>query len=278
MGGEAFKSSDGTSLTTGIKREQVLPTLNALLRDVLKPAGVESYTPLGSTGKKSISGDLDIAVGPFPVGDPKKLKAIKDGLLKNIQQIVGADKAKLVGQNIAIMHQISGNSNAFVQVDVMLSGDPQKTGWLMSGTGEGVKGVYRNLLLSFLAKLRSEENPGTKITISFPGGIQAIKDGEVIVARTEDPKAIIYTLKIPGDSSDITTFEGLVDILLKDKSVSERLEGFELYISRYLQDSHTAVEASKAIEAINTARGLNEATRSKTKSMKKLLESLFSRF
>ena len=152
MGGEAF-----SGLTTTIRKEEVAQTLNALLINVLKPVGIDSYVPLGSTGKKAVSGDIDIAIGPVPTSDPKALKAIKDSLLKNIQAVVGADKAKLVGQNIALMVPIAGSTDRFVQVDVMLSGDPQKTGWLMSGTGEGVKGVYRNLMLSYIAKLRSEE-------------------------------------------------------------------------------------------------------------------------
>jgi hypothetical protein len=260
MGGEAFKGPNGP-LTTGIRREEVAATLQALLQEILKPVGIDSFVPLGSTGKKDMSGDLDIAVGPIPVDDPKALKAIKDGLLKNIQGIVGPDRAKLVGQNIALMVPITGSQDRFVQVDMMLSGDPQKTGWLMSGTGEGVKGVYRNLMLAYIAKLRSEEQPGTKITISFPGGIQVLKDGQTVVPRTEDAEAIISTLGIPAKPSEINTFEELVTILARDPSISGRLEGYETYIGRYLQDSHTAMEASKAVTALKTAQGLMEALR-----------------
>lgn len=260
MGGEAFKGPDGP-LTTGIRREEVSPTLYALLQDVLKPVGIDSFVPLGSTGKKEVSGDLDIAVGPVPMGDPKALKAIKDGLLKNIQGIIGADKAKLVGQNIALMIPIMGSHDRFVQVDLMLSGDPQKTGWLMSGTGGGVKGVYRNLLLAYLAKVRSEQRPGTKITISYPGGIQVVENGIVTTPRTEDASVIVSVLGIPANPSEINSFEDLVSILAGVPDVSERLRGFEEYISRYLQDPHTAVEASKAITTLKSAIGLREAVR-----------------
>jgi hypothetical protein len=261
MGGEAFKGPDGSPLTTGIKQAEVGPTLDALLRDVLRPVGIDSFVPLGSTGKKALSGDLDIAVGPVPMGDPKALKAIKDGLLANIQKVVGPENAKLVGQNIAIMQPIVGNPGNFVQVDMMLSGDPQKTGWLMSGTGSGVKGVYRNLMLAYIAKLRSEEQPGTKITVSFPGGIQVVKDGQTVVPRTEDAEAIISTLGIPARPSEINTFEELVTILARDPSISGKLQGYETYIGRYLQDPHTAVEAAKAVAALKTAQGLMEALR-----------------
>lgn len=261
MGGEAFKGPDGTPLTTGIRQAEVGPTLHTLLQEILKPVGIDSFVPLGSTGKKALSGDLDIAVGPVPMDDPKALKAIKDGLLKNIQGIVGADKAKLVGQNIALMIPIMGSQDRFVQVDMMLSGNPDLTGWLMSGTGSGVKGVYRNLMLAYIAKLRSEEQIGTKITISFPGGVQAVKDGQTIVPRTEDAAAIISTLGISAKPSEINTFEDLVTILAKDPSISRRLEGYETYIGRYLQDPQTALEASKAVAALKTAQGLMEALR-----------------
>jgi len=261
MGGEAFKGPDGTPLTTGIRKSEVGPTLDSLLQDILRPVGIDAYVPLGSTGKKEMSGDLDIAIGPVPMGDPKALKAIKDGLLRNIQGIIGPDKAKLVGQNIALMIPIMGSQDRFVQVDVMLSGDPEKTGWLMSGTGSGVKGVYRNLLLAYLAKIRSEQRPGTKITISYPGGIQVTEGGVVTVPRTEDANVIVSTLGIPANPSEITTFEDLVSILAGVQDVSGRLPGFEEYIARYLQDPHTAVEAAKALAALKSAIGLREAVR-----------------
>lgn len=261
MGGEAFKGPDGP-LTTGIRQAEVGPTLHALLQEILKPVGIDSFVPLGSTGKKAISGDLDIAVGPVPMEDPKALKAIKDGLLKSIQGIIGVDKAKLLGQNIALMIPIMGSQDRYVQVDMMLSGNPDLTGWLMSGVGEGVKGVYRNLMLAYLASVKSKESGGTtKITISFPGGVQVTQDGVVTVKRTEDPETIISTLGIPASPSEITRFEDLVSILAGDPVFSRYLPGYEEYIARYLQDPHTAIEASKAIAALKSATGLREAVR-----------------
>jgi len=261
VGGNAFEDQSGNPLTSQIKRSEVGPTLDSLLNDVLKPIGIDSFFPLGSTGKKDISGDIDIAIGPVPTSDVKALKILKDSILKGIQRIVGQDKAKLVGQNIGIMYPISGNPESYVQVDVMLSGDPSKTGWLMSGTGSGVKGVYRNLMLSYLAKLRSEERPGTKITLSFPGGVQVMQDNEIVTPRTEDTEAIVSALGISAKPSEITTFEDLVSILSGDSSVSSKLSGFETYISRYLQSPDTSVEAMKAMGALKNALNLRETVR-----------------
>jgi len=261
VGGNAFEDQSGNPLTSQIKRSEVGPTLDSLLNDVLKPIGIDSFFPLGSTGKKDISGDIDIAIGPVPTSDVKALKILKDSILMGIQRIVGQDKAKLVGQNIGIMYPISGNPESYVQVDVMLSGDPSKTGWLMSGTGSGVKGVYRNLMLSYLAKLRSEERPGTKITLSFPGGVQVMQDNEIVTPRTEDTEAIVSALGISAKPSEITTFEDLVSILSGDSSVSSKLSGFETYISRYLQSPDTSVEAMKAMGALKNALNLRETVR-----------------
>ena len=261
MGGNAFEDQSGNPLTSQIKRSEVGPTLDSLLNDVLKPIGIDSFFPLGSTGKKDLSGDIDIAIGPVPTSDAKALKILKDSILMGIQRIVGQDKAKLVGQNISIAYPISGNKNTLVQVDVMLSDDPSKTSWLMSGTGTGVKGVYRNLMLSYLAKLRSEERPGTKITLSFPGGVQVMQDNKVVTPRTEDTEAIVSALGISAKPSEITTFEDLVSILSGDSSVSSKLSGFETYISRYLQSPDTSVEAMKAMGALKNALNLRETVR-----------------
>lgn len=264
MGGAAFKGPDGEPLTTEIMLEEVRPTLASLLRDVLKPVGIDAFVPLGSTGKKARSGDLDIAVGPIPMDDPKAAKAIKDALLSNIKSIVGPDRAMLLGQNIAIMVPIAGSPDRFVQVDMMLSGNPNLTGWLMSGVGEGVKGVYRNLMLAYLASVKSKESGGaTKITISFPGGIQVTQDGVVTVKRTEDPETIISVLGIPASPSEITRFEDLISILINDPVFSRYLPGFEDYIARYLNDPNPKVagEAQAAISALKNAKGLREAIR-----------------
>lgn len=261
VGGNAFEDQSGNPLTSQIKRSEVGPTLDSLLNDVLKPIGIDSFFPLGSTGKKDLSGDVDIAIGPVPTSDAKALKILKDSILMGIQRIVGQDKAKLVGQNIGIMYPISGNPENYVQIDVILSGDPSKTGWLMSGTGSGVKGVYRNLMLSYLAKLRSEERPGTKITLSFPGGVQVMQDNKVVTPRTEDTEAIVSALGISAKPSEITTFEDLVSILSGDSSVSSKLSGFETYISRYLQSPDTSVEAMKAMGALKNALNLRETVR-----------------
>ncbi len=64
MGGIAFKDSQGSSLASGVERQYVKDTLDDLFANHLKDAGISGYEPVGSTGKKSIAGDLDIEVQP----------------------------------------------------------------------------------------------------------------------------------------------------------------------------------------------------------------------
>jgi len=261
MGGEAFKNNTGEPLTTTIFKNEVTPTLDSLLLTVLKPAGIDTYIPIGSTGKKQESGDIDIAVGPFPLDNPATVKGIKASLLKSFQSSVGPDRAKLLGSNLAIMFPISGRPNEFVQIDLMLSSNPEQTAWLMAGTETGIKGVYRNLLLSYLAKVKSSEEPGLKITIMFPGGIQVVQNGETVVPRNDNPDTIVRVLGLNANKNDIQTFEDLVKVIVSDPHYSKSIQGFEGYIGSYLNDAKTAIEASKAIEFLKKFNGLVESIR-----------------
>lgn len=261
MGGFAFKDNQGNSLTTFITKEKVKPTLDSFHQSVLKPVGIQEYVTLGSTGKKSRSGDLDIAVGPVDMSDPKKLKEYKNQILQKIQSLVGNENARLLGSNIAIKYPIVGEKDQFVQIDLMFTENPSTTEWLMSGAGDDeVKGVYRNLLLSFIAKLLSTEN--RKITISFPGGLQIKDSSGTSTSRTEDPKDIMKELGIFGKPSDISTFEKLVDHLVQRGDFSkEKLLQFESYIGRYLQNEETFSEAKKAIDYLKRSLNVVESFR-----------------
>jgi len=267
MGGFAFKDSEGKSLTTSIKKERVKPTLDSFLQKVLRPSGVQQYTMLGSTGKKSQSGDLDIAIGPVDLSDPKKLKSYKGEILGKIQSFVGDENAKLLGQNIVVMYPILGEKDSFVQIDIMFAEDPKRAEWLMSGAGDdGVKGVYRNLLLAFMAKSFSNDN--RKITISFPGGLQVKEGDKVVVSRTEDPKKIMSTLRIPGNPSGIDTFEKLADLIVQEKLLDAKtLQQFENYIDRYLKSEETFREAKKAVDYLNRSLNVYESLRKVIRSI-----------
>jgi hypothetical protein len=255
MGGNAFKSPDGNLLSVSIFKDEVRPTIAQVI-SVLADVGIDQTELLGSSGKKAESGDIDLAIGPIPPGeDPKAFKA---RALEACVSAFGPEHAKLVGQNIAlnvpIVSSDPSRQEMRVQVDLMISADPSKTAWLMSGTAGGpgeVKGVYRNLLLAYVAK-KVGEMRGDKITISYPGGIQVMRGAEVIVPRTEDPHTIISVLGLDGTPSDLLTFDSVFDAAqgLID------LAGFEDYMAPYL--SRDPEEAGKAQAAFRRKSGRDQ--------------------
>ena len=102
-----FKNTQGQSLTVDIELDNVEPTLEDFFNNHLAPAGVELYKPIGSTGKKTKSGDLDIVIQSPDEKSEKKI--FKDNLLGSLNQSLENGQAKLLGQNIAVMYPIQGS-------------------------------------------------------------------------------------------------------------------------------------------------------------------------
>lgn len=263
MGGNAFKDGQGNDLSTEIRREDVESTLDHFRKAVLEPIGIEGFVKLGSTGKKSVSGDLDIAVG---IGDANKAQFKKE-FVTNVGRILEPNRVKKVGQLAAVLYPIvDGNTGSLtgdsVQIDVMFTSSPEHTEWMMSGVGEGsVKGVYRNLMLAYIAKRRSlsQQAAGNdvKITISFPGGLQVKRGKEIIVPRTNKPSEVLKLLGLDIEPRNVSTFEDLVDHLAQNPKMRDVLEGFEEYIKPYLE--RDPKNAEKARDYVN--RYLHESLR-----------------
>lgn len=260
MGGSAFKRRDEKGnyvpLTSKILIEEVDPTLEDFFFGVLSEIGISQMEKLGSTGKKAMSGDLDIAIGPTP--DDIDTKIYKYNLLKSIESSLGSENVKVIGQNISVSYPIvtedPNRAELRVQIDLMLSKNPAMTAWLMSGTGEGkVRGVYRNVLLSYLAKKQSDSD--RKITIAFPGGIQVEEAGKVIVPRTEDPEKIMEILGIEGSPEVISDFSDLLDAT-KDKF---DLSGFKSYMDPYV--GRDPEGAQEALSVFDEKMGVEQAIR-----------------
>lgn len=264
MGGNVFRDSKGNPLTTTIKREDVDSTLEHLFQAVLRPIGITEYVKLGSTGKKAESGDLDIAIG---IGDADKTKFKKE-FIEDVQQILSPERAKVQGQLGAIMYPIvdkgTGNlTDDNVQIDVMFTATPSHTEWMMSGTGEGVKGVYRNLMLAHIAKQRSlaQQDMGNdiKLAISFPGGLQVTRGKEIVVPRTNKPQEVLKLLGIEAEPSEVETFEKLVDHMAKISKLKAHLSTFEDYIRPYLE--RDSENANLARDYVNSTLSVQESLR-----------------
>lgn len=237
-GGNAFKDSEGNLLTACIGQENVQPTLDSFLSNHLEPAGISSYFPLGSTGKKSQCGDLDIVVSYED----------KKDLLGKLQSTLGNENAKLVGRNIAVRYPIEGSDGQTVQIDIMLDSNPEHTAWLMSGAGDGkIKGVFRNLLLAYVANIRSRQgDPHSKMSLTFPGGLQkkqlpkefdpndskSKRKWLPVGDKVSEPGEILKELGINASPESVSDFESLLSVLEKS-DVSEHLGGFLDYIAPF---------------------------------------------
>jgi len=250
MSGNVFKSPDGSALTTKIKREEIPATLTNLER-ILREVGIEEIATIGSAGKKAESGDLDVAIGPVMAMDDDERQLYKQNLKTQLQAAVGQENVALVGDNIHVRLPIAGRETDgdrdpdHVQIDLMLSQDPSNTAWLMAGTGEGLRGVFRNLLLAFIAKVRSVQT-GKTYTLKYPGGIQVVDpSGEVLVTRTEVPQTILSQLSLNASPNDLMSFTDLLAVADRDPMIRSALRSgipaakvpdFVNYAARYTKN------------------------------------------
>jgi hypothetical protein len=274
MSGNVFKASDGTALTTNIKREEIPSTLTNLER-ILREFGVEEIAIIGSGGKKPESGDLDIAIGPVLAMDDSERQLYKQNLKTQLQGELGQQNVALVGDNIHLRFPISGRETDgdkdpdHVQIDLMLSQDPSNTAWLMAGTGSGLKGVFRNLLLAFIAKIRSVKS-GKTYTLKYPGGIQVVDaSGEVVVPRTEVPQTILSQLSLNAMPNDLLTFSDLLSVAERDPDIRDALRqgipeakvpDFVNYVARYTKNDINSYNL--LVKALGSETLVREAIRS----------------
>lgn len=279
MSGNVFKASDGTALTTKIKREEIPSTLTNLER-ILRGCGIEEIATIGSAGKKPESGDLDIAIGPILAMDDSERQLYKQNLKTQLQNELGQQNVALVGDNIHLRFPISGRETEgdkdpdHVQIDLMLSQDPSNTAWLMAGTGIGLKGVFRNLLLAFIAKVRSVQT-GKTYTLKYPGGIQVIDaSGEVQVPRTEVPQTILSQLSLNAMPDQLLTFTDLLSVAERDPTIRDALRrgipeakvpDFVNYVARYTKNDINSY--NMLISALGNETLVREAVRSLLRSL-----------
>jgi hypothetical protein len=248
MGGNLFTN------TSSINKTYIKNTVESLFNEHLLVLGVQRYSYIGSTGKSSVSGDIDLCISCSPQN--------KSMLAKRLQERIGANNVKISGQNIAVKYPISGFTNHYVQIDLMLAekDNLDDVVWLMSGDGEhGVKGVYRNLMLCHIAKKISNKMlDDEKITISFPGGLQYKQlKGKKWVGKNEkitNPHQILKALRINEDPENVTTYTQFIDYMAGDKVLKNYLDDFPNYINNYIVSDPE--HANRALWYINTKKRL----------------------
>jgi len=193
MGGNVFKQK-----TQRINLEDINPTIDWL----------ESITSLelhsniiGSVGKKSSSGDLDMVI------DEKN----KSVLIEKLNSWVTSNGFLLneylrkSGDNVHFLTPIKGDAkNGYVQTDFMISNDPIWIKFSMYSEGDGSKysGADRNKFLSALAKCKG-------FKYSWKNGLSDRSTGEFITKNPDD----ISNLILGTNSNTLMSVETINDSL-----------------------------------------------------------------
>ena len=242
-GGNVFKDSQGKPLTQRIRREDIPATVAWLERVTgIDLTGEETDSDgvptrwLGSTGRRPDSGDLD-----FIVTD-----VTKDQLYQQLQNYLikqGQDPKnwlKKAGE-LHFRTPIAGKSDSgFVQTDFNFYSDPELAAWAqfyMGGSSEGYKGMYRNVLLSSLAK-----SQGLKL-----GGNGLIDRGtNQLVSGGLDPDKVASVLLGAGHTRrDLRSVESIYTALQDDPKREDKLADFREYLQQQgLQEPEIGVRES----------------------------------
>jgi len=227
-GGNVFKDAQGRPLTQRIKQADIPSTVSWLetitgldLSHDRDEAGIPTKW-LGSTGKKPDSGDLDLAVDANEI-TKAELKGILDAwATKNKQD--SRDWTRLTGEAVHFKTPIQGDpKRGFVQTDFMFMPDMEwGTFWLGGGTGSAYKGVFRNILMSSIAKAL-----GLKASAK---GIISRQTDRVV---TMDPDQAAGILLAPQyKRNQLMTVESIYKALAMDPDRDAKLADFRDYISR----------------------------------------------
>jgi len=200
-GGNIFKDENKKPVTVRINKADVDPTLKWLEKIVKLPL---IDNKLGSTGIRSTSGDLDIAV------DQSKIS--KDELVKKLKKWTdkyGLDSREWIRKSGISVHfktPIRGDwptdDPTFVQTDLMF-GDPDWMKFSLQGSGDDTpyKGVHRQLLLASIAKANG-------LKWSSAAGLTSRESGDLI---SKDPDRIAEVLLGDGRTAkDLTTVESII--------------------------------------------------------------------
>jgi hypothetical protein len=210
-GGNVFKLADGTSATTRIARDNVMPTVQ-WLEQLTGLSLVDNM--LGTTGRKETSGDLDLAV------DADKIS--KDVLVQQLlKQGIPASDIKKSGDSVHLKTPILGDAaNGYVQTDFMF-GRPDWQRFSLAGSPEGspYKGVHRHILLASIAKAQG-------MKWSYKNGLVDRETNQVI---TQDPTEIAQKL-FGGMPADLASVETIIAKIKSrpdyDKLVADAKETF----------------------------------------------------
>ena len=221
-GGNVFKNSKGQALTQRINQTDVKPTL-AWLEELVPGLDLQNNT-LGSTGIKSTSGDLDIAVDANTV--------TKEQLEARLKQWAAShgfkpeDYVKKSGTAVHFLTPIIGNpANGYVQTDFMLLKNVPWSKFVLGAVPaeSKYKGRERNVLMNSIAK-----SMGYKL--NQIAGIADRNTNEII---TDDPDAVAkMLLNKTATRQDLASVENILQALSTDAKREAKLADFKSHMER----------------------------------------------
>tara|TARA_B100001057_G_scaffold483888_1_gene561222 strand:+ start:1021 stop:1782 length:762 start_codon:yes stop_codon:yes gene_type:complete len=204
-GGNVFKADDGEPTTQRIQQADVDTTL----KWIESITGMDHVNmKLGSTGIKSSSGDLDVAVDKDKYDKTEVEKKLMQWVIKNHPDDKPRQWVAKSGINVHFKAPINGKEeNGFVQLDLMF-GEPDFMKFALKGYGDDTKykGVHRAILISSVAKFH-----GYKFN-SQTGLVDRINNKTV----SKDPDEIAQYLL--GDSAKGADLDSVDSIVAKIKS------------------------------------------------------------
>lgn len=166
-----FKNPDGSLIARRIDLDEIMPTIQWLesvtgldFSNEVDEHGVPVKW-LGTTGRKSSSGDLDLSVDQREITKEQLKQRLTDWAVQSgvpPDQVMNSKTQRgnyiqLAGDNVHFKAPIMGNPElGFVQTDFMFTDNPAWQQFSMRGEGEGssYKGMHRHILLASIARAR----------------------------------------------------------------------------------------------------------------------------
>jgi hypothetical protein len=221
-GGNVFKDIQGRSITQRINQTDVKSTL-AWLEELVPGLDLQNNT-LGSTGIKTTSGDLDIAVDSQEVTKEQMVAQ-----LTRWAQSHGFKPEEWVRKSGTAVHfktPINGRPDqGYVQTDFMFL---QNVPWSKFVLGampadSAYKGRERNVLMNSIAK-----SMGYKLN-----QIAGIADRTTNKVITDDPDAVAkMLLNKSATRADLASVESILAALAKDPARDPKLADFKQHMER----------------------------------------------
>jgi len=228
-GGNVFKDAQGKPLTQRINRTDIASTV-AWLEQItgldLSQQKDENGVPikwLGSTGKKPDSGDLDLAVDSNEI-TKAELKGQLDNWARQNKQDP-RDWTRLTGNAVHFRTPIQGDAKrGYVQTDFMFMPNLDwGTFWLGAGADSAYKGVYRNVLISSIAKAL-----GLKAS---PNGVTSRANEKLITMDPDEAAGILLHGNLKN-RNQLSTVEKIYQALAMDPDRDAKLADFRDYLAR----------------------------------------------